>query len=695
MNQEYWELHKNNAKILADELTVKELISQLMNNSVGVPRLNIKDYNWWNECLHGVARAGVATVFPQAIAMAATFSEDLLFDVASVISNEARAKYNYAQSIGDYDIYKGLTMWTPNINIFRDPRWGRGQETYGEDPYLTSILGMAFIKGLQGDDKYIKTAACAKHFAVHSGPEEGRHSFNAKATKKDMVETYLPAFKRAVVDTKVCGVMGAYNRTNDEACCASDTLMNKVLRDAWGFDGYYVSDCGAIDDIYSHHHLTKKPEEASALALNTGCDLECGTLYCMLDKAYENGLVSEETLKKSVTKLLAVRHSLGMFDDECLFNDISINENATEKNEKFAIEVAEKGIVLLKNNGVLPLNEKEQSVAIIGCNADNELAYLGNYAGDPTEFVTVKKAIQNRIDAPYSEGYSFRPVTNKLLNNEAVKISKNADVILLCTGLDPSMEGEESGELLLGGGGMLGKQGDRVSIDLPLVQQKLLDKLIPLGKKIVILNFSGGCMNFGEYTDKVDAILQCWYPGAKGGEAIANLLYGKVSPSAKLPVTFYNNDDDLPPFEEYSMANRTYRYFDGKVLYPFGYGLTYTNFELLNVEMIDNAIKCKIKNTGNFDCDEVLQLYVTQPKAEYTNPIKSLIKVNRFNLKPNEEKEIEFVINDNDLYSVNDNGDIVYLNGEYSLQITDGNYISSSLKYVNSNDTVIIEKSIL
>lgn len=695
MNNENRLKHKKYGDEIAKQLTISELISQLMNKSIGIPRLNIKRYNWWNECLHGVARAGVATVFPQAIALAATFSDELIFDVASIISTEARAKYNYAQSKGDYDIYKGLTMWTPNINIFRDPRWGRGQETYGEDPYLTATLGEAFIKGLQGDDeKYIKTAACAKHFAVHSGPEEGRHSFNAIASKKDMMETYLPAFKRAVVDAKVCGVMGAYNRTNDEACCASDTLINTVLRKAWGFDGYYVSDCGAIEDIVYHHHLKNTAEEGAALALNAGCDLECGTLYCMLNRAYEKNLVTREALEKSASKLLEIRSSLGMFDEDCPFDSITIEENATKENEAFAIEIAEKSVVLLKNNGLLPLKQNAQKIAIIGCNAKNKLAYLGNYNGDPTEFIMVKDAIlEDNSDSKYSDGYSFNRLKNKLLKKDALKISSKSDVILFCSGLDCSMEGEESGDLLRGGGGNLGKQGDRISIDLPLVQQELLDELIKLNKKIVILNFSGSCINFSKYENNVDAILQCWYPGAMGGRAISNIIFGRVSPSGKLPVTFYKSDDDLPIFEDYSMQNRTYRYFNGDVLYPFGYGLSYADFTLEHFEIIDKTINCRVKNNSNISCDEVLQLYLTQPKADYQNPIKSLIKFKRFTLNPNEETELEFKLSDSDFYSIDNDGNTVYLSGEYTIQLTDGDSITSkTASYLNPNETQIIEK---
>lgn len=695
MNDEIKKLHTQKGKELTKQMTVRELTSQLKHESKPVKRLGILPYNWWNECLHGVARAGVATVFPQAICMASTFSDEILYNTAQIISTEARAKYNDSQRKKDYGIYKGLTMWSPNINIYRDPRWGRGHETYGEDPYLTGFLGVAFIKGLQGDDpKYIKTAACAKHFAVHSGPEADRHSFNAVATKKDMFETYLPAFKKAVQDGKVCGIMGAYNKVNGEASCASDTLIKKLVRSSWGFDGYFVSDCSALCDIVKHHKIEKNPLKGAAFSINKGCQLECGRLFRFLPISYKFGYVSRETLENAAATLLGIRSSLGMFSNDCPFDSIGIEENASPVHEHEAIKVAEKGIVLLKNNGILPIRKDEYKILVTGYNAENDLAYLGNYFGDPTSFVKVPQSVREmNKDTDYAQGYAYNLKQSAPLQKEAVEKAKNSDIVFVCTGLDCSMEGEEAGELLQqGGGGNLGKQGDRETLDLPIVQQELLERLIETGKRIVILNFSGGCIDFRKYENRVDAIVQCWYPGAKAGTAIANILFGEISPSGKLPITFYNSIDDVPDFSDYSMENRTYRYFKGDVQYPFGYGLTYTNFELTKAEINGKTLRCSVKNTGNFDCDEVLQIYLTQPKTDYENPIRSLIKVRRFALSAGEEKEIIFDLRDSDFYSVNENGDTVYLSGEYALTVCDGQNISSEkITFINAAPTEVIE----
>lgn len=695
MEQQNRAKHAQIGESLAERLTVTELISQLMHNSKGINHLDIKPYVWWNEALHGVARAGIATVFPQAICMAASFNEQLLFDVAETISTEARAKFNESQRNKDYGIYKGLTMWSPNINIYRDPRWGRGQETYGEDPYLTGILGAAFITGLQGKHpEYIKTAACAKHFAVHSGPEESRHSFNAVTSKKDLFETYLPAFKKAVKDAKVCGIMGAYNCVNGEACCASDTLIQKILRDSWGFDGYFVSDCGALPDIVYHHKLAKNPLKGAAMALNAGCDLECGKFYRLLYFSYKRHYIKKETLQQSVSRLLAIRSSLGMFDKACPFNDISPLQNAISQHEDLSVKAAEQGIVLLENKGILPLKRNGQKILIVGYNAENDLAYLGNYCGTPKHFCKVTQAVKEKnADISYVQGYSYNLKDNKILLQEALNRAESCDLIIFCGGLDCSFEGEQAGELLKGGGGMLGEQGDRQTLSLPDVQQQLLKQLFELKKKIIILNFSGGCIDLRDCKKHADAILQCWYPGAMGGKAIANILFGNVSPSGKLPVTFYNSIDDLPDFEDYAMADRTYRYFKGEVQYPFGYGLTYTDFELISCKMIKNELHCKVKNIGNTDCLETLQLYMTCPKTDYANPIRSLIKIERFHLRSGEEKTIRIQLKDSDFYSVNESGDTVYLSGSYDLYLTDGQSIRCKAgSYINGNESIVIEK---
>lgn len=693
MDESAKQKHWATGRALAGQLSSLELISQLMHASKGIPRLGILPYNWWNESLHGVARAGVATVFPQAVCMAASFSEELVLRVAQAVSTEARAKFNGNQRRGDYGIYKGLTMWSPNINLFRDPRWGRGQETYGEDPYLTGLLAVAYIRGLQGDDPvYIKTAACAKHFAVHSGPEADRHSFNAVVSPKDLFETYLPAFKKAVQVGRVSGVMGAYNRTNGEACCASHTLM-RLLREKWGFDGYFVSDCGAVSDIVYHHHLAGNPVEGAAMALNAGCDLECGKLYRLLPLSLAMRLTKKETLRQSAARLLAVRSSLGMFAEDCPFNGISPSENAVPEHEALAVAAAEEGIVLLENNGILPLAEHAQKILVVGWNAENDLAYLGNYCGDPTRFIKVPEAVREKNrETEYAQGYSYLPKENGRLQAEAVQRARDADLILLCTGLDCSMEGEEAGELLQGGGGMTGAQGDRATLELPTVQRALIEKLAQAGKKLVILNFSGGCVNLRPCRAHADAILQCWYPGAQGGRAIANLLFGLASPSGKLPVTFYNDVRDLPDFADYAMQNRTYRYFRGAVQYPFGYGLTYTAFQLTACEINGRVVRCAVRNMGGFPCGEALQLYVSYPETPYPNPVRALIGVQRFSLDPGEEKEVAFALGEEAFYSVNEAGDTVYLSGTFKLRLMDGqSIVSDPLFYCNRKETAVIE----
>lgn len=674
MTEKNYAQHKRNGQNLANQMSLIELVSQMRNSSKSIKHLNIKQYNWWNEGLHGVARAGIATVFPQAICMASSFDADAVKQCADIISTEARAKFNESQKNKDYSIYKGLTLWSPNVNIFRDPRWGRGHETYGEDPYLTSVLGCAFIEGIQGDDdKYLKASACAKHFCVHSGPEGLRHTFNAEVSKKDFYETYIPAFEAAVKKAKVSGVMGAYNRVNGESCCASDKLIDKLLRKEWGFDGYFVSDCAAILDVIYKHKKTFNPAKGAAMAVNAGCDLECGVVYSLLPLSVGLGYISKDTLRKSVARLMAIRSSLGMFDDDCPFNKITIKENATPEHEAQAVKMAEKGIVLLENDGILPLKENTQKILITGYNADNKLAYLGNYFGDPSHFVMVTDAVSkyNR-ETEFIRGIHLYESAKNGDVNQALQAAQNADIILMCTGLDSSIEGEEAGGALAGGGGNIGKQGDRETIDLPMNQQEYIAKLMETGKKIILLNFSGGCINFGKFKNRVNAIVQCWYPGAQGGKAIANILFGKCSPSGKLPVTFYNSVDDLPDFCDYSMQNRTYRYFKGDVQYSFGYGKTYTKFALENAEVRENKIRATVKNIGKFENETVLQLYVTCPKAEFETPIKSLIGFKRISLKPQEEKEFVFEIDENSLMSVNDNGKKVLLKGEYTFTLTDG-----------------------
>lgn len=697
MNDTNRNLHYQYGKRLASKMTIRELSSQLKHTSKAIPKLGIKKYNWWNEALHGVARAGYATVFPQSICMASTFDAELIKSVASIIGIEARAKYNENQRKHDYGIYKGLTMWSPNINIYRDPRWGRGHETYGEDPYLTSLLGCAFIEGLQGnDDKYLMASACAKHFCVHSGPENLRHKFNAVVSKKDLFETYLPAFKNAVKKSKVSGIMGAYNRVNGEPCCASENLILKLLREKWGFDGYFVSDASAIMDVVYNHRVTLNPVKGAAISINSGCELECGIMYTFLPLAVALGYTNKKVLTDSVAKLMSIRSQLGMFDDSCKFNNITLDEKTKLKNENEAVKVASKGIVLLENDGLLPLQENSQNILITGFNADNELAYLGNYYGEPRKFVMLPEAISDYNKQTVFERAIHLYDEKKEYNaDKAIELSKKSDIIIVCTGLDSSIEGEEAGGVLAGNGGNLGKQGDRIDIELPAIQQKYLDKLTELNKKIIILNFSGGCINFSKYKNKVNAIMQCWYPGAQGGTAIADILFGKYSPSGKLPITFYNSTSDLPDFTDYSMNNRTYRYFKGEVQYPFGYGKTYTKFDLVKSDFNskEKQLSCLIKNSGEFDCDEVVQVYITYPKINYELPTKSLIKCKRIFIPKGEEKEIIFTFEENDFYSIDNSGNTVFLEGSYKILTTDGqNIYDESISFYNNQKTNIVNE---
>lgn len=574
------------AKELVAKMTLQEKASQLTYNAAPIEHLNIPRYNWWNEGLHGVARTGTATVFPQAIGLAAMFDDELLEKIASVISTEARAKYNENSKRGDRDIYKGITLWSPNINIFRDPRWGRVHETYGEDPYLTSRLGVAFINGLQGDSKYLKTAACAKHFAVHSGPEPLRHEFNAVVNQKDLYETYLPAFEAAVREADVESVMGAYNRTNGEPCCGSKTLLKDILRGKWEFKGHVVSDCWAIADFHLHHNVTSTATESAALAMKNGCDLNCGNVYLQLLLAYKEGLVSEEDITTAAERLMATRIRLGMFDENCEHNDIPYEINDCKEHNKLSLEAAKKSIVLLKNNGILPLNKKElKSIAVIGPNANSEIMLLGNYCGNASKYVTVLEGIHDAVGEDvrvfYSDGCHILKDRISSLGEaddrfvEAEIIAEKSDVVILCLGLDATFEGEE------GDAG----SGDKPNLKLPGRQQQLLERLLETGTPVVLLIGAGSALTFNGADEKCAAVLDLWYPGSRGGKAVADLLFGECSPSGKLPVTFYKNEEDLPDFEDYSMKGRTYRYVESEVLYPFGYGLTYSNIELSNLKI--------------------------------------------------------------------------------------------------------------
>ena len=564
---------KERARELVSRMTLEEKCSQMQYRSPAIERLGIPAYTWWNEALHGVARAGCATVFPQAIGMAASFDDELMQDVASAIADEARAKYNEFKTFGDTDWYQGLTYWSPNINIFRDPRWGRGQETYGEDPYLTGRMGAAFVQGLQGSGKYRKLDATIKHYAVHSGPETLRHIFDANPSDIDLYETYLEAFRYCIEHAHPSAVMGAYNRFRGESCCASRKLLEEILRGEFGFDGYVVSDCGAICDIHEHHRITKTPAESAALAVNRGCDLNCGNAYEWLYEAVGQGLVSEQTVTKSVERLFEARLRLGMFDDDCPYNAIGTDVIECEKHTALNLRMAEESIVLLKNDGILPLRE-DMRVAVIGPNADSRDVLLGNYNGTPSVYYTLLRGIQEicKGEVLYAEGCGLVRTDGQsepALLREAVLRAKRADVVVLVCGISPRFEGEEGDACDSFAG------GDRVDLELPKVQKALYEAVLETGTPIVFVNVSGSCVALCRQQETANAVLQCFYPGAMGGKALGNILFGKTAPSGRLPVTFYRSADDLPPFEDYSMENRTYKFFKGEPLYPFGYGLTY------------------------------------------------------------------------------------------------------------------------
>ena len=600
------------ARELVGKMTVEEKASQLKYDAPAIPRLGIPAYNWWNEVLHGVARAGTATVFPQAIGLAAMFDEDMQEEIASVISHEARAKYNGQSSHGDRDIYKGLTVWSPNINIFRDPRWGRGHETYGEDPYLTSRLGIRFIKGLQGNGKYLKVAACSKHFAVHSGPEAVRHEFDAIASPKDMTETYLAAFEATVKEAEVESVMGAYNRVNGEPACGSETLLKKTLREKWGFKGHVVSDCWAVRDFHENHKVTDTAPESAAMAIRNGCDLNCGNTYLHLLEALHEGLVSEDEITTACERVFTTRFLLGLFDNDCEYDRIPVTDTDTDENAALALRAAEKSMVLLENNGILPLDpEKTKTVAVIGPNADSIPALEGNYNGTSSRYVTFLEGIrtycrEHGIRVLYSLGcHLFKDRTSNLAMAddrlaEAEMYSEQADVTIACVGLDAGLEGEE------GDTGNEYFSGDKNDLLIPESQRKLLKALRKSAKKLVTVIAAGSSLNVAEGDAKIFA----WYPGQAGGTALAEILFGEVNPSGHLPLTFYRSVEDLPAFEDYSMKNRTYRYFSGDVLYPFGYGLSYTKWEIARAEKAGNTIIADVSNKGKMSGDAVIQVYV-------------------------------------------------------------------------------------
>jgi beta-glucosidase len=784
---------------LVARMTLEEKVSQMVNAAAAIPQLGIPEYNWWNEGLHGVARAGLATVFPQAIGLAATWDTDLMLRVATAISDEARAKYHEFIRRGKRGLYQGLTFWSPNINLFRDPRWGRGMETYGEDPYLTGQMGVAFIRGMQGNDpKYLKTVATPKHYVVHSGPEPDRHAFDAVIDERDFRESYLPHFQACVEEAKAFSVMCAYNRVLGEACCGSARLLTDILRKDWGFEGYVVSDCDAVNDILTGHKLVASSPEAAALAVKSGCDLNCGSEYKSLVEAVRKGFLSEKEIDVSVKRLFRARFKLGMFDPEEFvpYAQIPYAVVDSPRNRALALEAARKSIVLLKNEkNILPLSKSLKTIAVVGPNADDVEVLLGNYNGNPLNPVTPLRGIIEKVgpetrilyalgcdwarNMPSLEGIpaaaltttengkrveglrgeyfnnrdltgepafvrvdkiidfnwwdsapdaGFDPdnfgvrwtgeivvptsgtyaiggegfngfrifiddkplvsfngthhprktykavdlvrgrvvkikiefferagdasirllwrVPGKDLKKEALEKAKMADAVILCLGLSPRLEGEEMDVPVEGFSG-----GDRQTLDLPAVQEDLLRALAETGKPVILVLLNGSAVAVNRAEEEVAAIVEAWYPGQAAGQAIADVLFGDANPGGRLPVTFYRSADQLPPFKDYRMQGRTYRYFEGQPLYPFGYGLSFTRFEYANLRLPQTARKDEpvvvavdVRNSGDRAGEEIVQVYVRDSEASVPVPLRSLQGFKRIQLNPGETQTVRLTL---------------------------------------------------
>ncbi|WP_070000202.1 glycoside hydrolase family 3 C-terminal domain-containing protein [Cellulosilyticum sp. I15G10I2] len=681
VNQDKIRLYRQRAKELVEKMNLEEKVFQTLHSAPALKHLGIEAYNWWNEALHGVARSGVATVFPQAIGLAATFDEDFIEEIADAISTEGRAKFNMQQKYKDYDIYKGLTFWAPNVNIFRDPRWGRGHETFGEDPFLSARLGVRFIKGIQGHHTdYLKAAACAKHFAVHSGPEDMRHSFNAKVTQQDLFETYLPAFKACVQEGKVEAIMGAYNRTNDEPCCGSKILIKDILRDQWGFEGHVVSDCWAIKDFHEYHKVTANAVESVALAMNNGCDLNCGNLFIYLIEAVQKGMVSESRLDEAVTNLLTTRIKLGLLDgkDASCYEGITYKQVDTKEMKTLNRRAAEKSAVLLKNAGnLLPLDKnKYKTIGIIGPNANNRKALVGNYEGTASRYVTIAEGIQDYVKEDvrifFSEGcHLFKEKISSLGRgldriSEVKGVCEESDLVIMCLGLDAGLEGEDGDQ------GNQYASGDKPDLNLPGLQELVLKTVVESGKPCILVLLSGSALAINYAQEHVPAIVQAWYPGAQGGHGIANILFGEVSPEGKLPITFYKSTEELPDFTDYNMKGRTYRYMQKEALYPFGYGLSYTDFKFTDIsvsskELTSSGIQLKgmVTNIGDYPGSEAVQVYIKALREHTPNgQLKALKKVY---LQPGESQLVVFQLKLEDFALYNEEAQLIIEEGTYEI----------------------------
>lgn len=663
---------------LVSRLTLEEKITLMQNNSSAVKRLGIKPYEWWNEALHGVARNGLATVYPQAIGMGASFNDTLLYQVFTSISDEARVKYRQAREAGNYKRYTGLTFWTPNINIFRDPRWGRGQETYGEDPYLTSRMGLSVVNGLQGpqNTKYNKTHACAKHYAVHSGPEWNRHSFNAEnINPRDLWETYLPAFQDLVIQGNVKEVMCAYNRFEGDPCCGSDRLLINILRNEWNYKGLVVSDCGAIDNFYfkGRHETHKNKADASAAAVLSGTDLECGRSYTGLISAVKEGLINESAIDQSLCRLMKARFELGEIDDTTPWDQLPDSLLSCHAHQQLALQMARESMTLLQNHkNILPL-DKEMTVALIGPNANDSVMQWANYNGFPVHTITLLEGLtqylpqerliyipQKNIEVQKYPWVNYYPNDIQAVINQAAK----ADVIIYAGGISASLEGEE---MDVDAEGFRG--GDRTTIELPNVQRKLVKALKATGKPIVFVNFSGCAMGLQPESQICDAILQAWYPGQAGGTAIAEVLFGDYNPAGRLPITFYKKDNQLPDFEDYNMQGRTYRYLNYEPLYPFGHGLSYTTFSYSTPFIENGKLKVKVTNSGNYNGDEVIQLYIKR-YDDPDGPLKTLRGFQRIHIPAGQTSEVSFPLtSDTFTWWDKDSNTVHPLQGRYKILV--------------------------
>lgn len=671
---------------LISRMTLEEKVGQMLNSAPAIERLNIPAYDWWNECLHGVARTKYHTTsYPQAIGMAATFDVNSMKLMGDYTSDEGRAIHNESLRKKDYSRYTGLTYWTPNINIFRDPRWGRGQETYGEDPFLTGTIAKAFVEGLQGSDpKYLKAAGCAKHFAIHSGPEPTRHVFDVNVSNHDLWDTYLPAFKELVVNAKVAGVMCAYNAYAGQPCCGSDKLMVDILRNQWNFKGYVTSDCGAIDDFYEQHKMFPDAESSAADAVLHSTDVECGnTTYKTLTQAVKDGKLTEKDINVSLKRLFTIRFRLGMFDPANMvaYSKIPITDLESKPHKNHALKMARQCIVLLRNsrlpgqeNNLLPLNKNIKKIAVLGPNADNANTQLGNYNGLPSVVTTVLQGVKDKLknaEVFYSKAVDFTATESQDFSKLLDSI-KNVDVIIYVGGISPRLEGEEMEVTNPGFSG-----GDRTTIALPTVQTDFMKALKETGKPVVFVMMTGSAIAIPWEEENIPGIINAWYGGQASGTAVADVLFGDYNPAGRLPVTFYKNDADLPPFDDYSMQNRTYRYFKGTPLYPFGFGLSYTKFVYTNLKLSKTNIKknesvnaeLTVRNSGKVAGDEVVQLYLTHQGSGADTPLYSLKDFKRINLASGASQKIEFTITPDMMKLVNDKGQSVLVSGDIKVSV--------------------------